>query len=86
MFEPVAPVRSAEATLIDGELACAVAKLVAALPVKLRDPLMLLSTGEWTYSEVSAALHVAEGTVKWRVMEARRQLKRKLQALGYQIR
>jgi RNA polymerase sigma-70 factor (ECF subfamily) len=85
-FDPVAEVRSAEATLMDGELARVVAKLVAALPVKFRDPLLLLSTGEWTYSEISSALNVAEGTVKWRVMEARRQLKRKLQALGYQVR
>jgi DNA-directed RNA polymerase specialized sigma24 family protein len=33
---------------------------------------------------MSAALGVPVGTLKWRVSEARRQLREKLRALGYQ--
>lgn len=85
-FDPVALSRSVEHALIDGELGRCVARLVAALPLKLRDPLLLMSTGEWTYTELSAALHVPEGTLKWRVSEARRRLKVRLAALGYEVR
>lgn len=85
-FDPVADSRSVENALVDTELARCVARLVAALPLKLRDPLLLMSTGEWTYTELSAALKVPEGTLKWRVSEARRQLKVKLVALGYEVR
>jgi DNA-directed RNA polymerase specialized sigma24 family protein len=51
----------------------------------LRDPLLLASTGEWTYDEMSRVLGAPAGTLKWRVNEARRQLKRRLNALGFEV-
>lgn len=60
----------------------AIARLVKALPPKLRDPLLLVGSGDYSYDEVAAMLAVPTGTVKWRVSEARRQLRVKLTRLG----
>lgn len=48
---------------------------IAALTPKLRDTLLLASSGEHSYEEIAAMLGVPVGTVKWRVAEARRILK-----------
>ncbi|MGH9313260.1 MAG: RNA polymerase sigma factor [Vicinamibacterales bacterium] len=58
-------------------------QLIAALPVKLRDPLLLAASGEHSYREMAAMLAIPVGTVKWRVSEARRIVREKLQRLGY---
>jgi RNA polymerase sigma-70 factor, ECF subfamily len=42
------------------------------LSPKLRDALLLASSGEYSYGEIAAMLGVPLGTVKWRVSEARR--------------
>jgi RNA polymerase sigma-70 factor (ECF subfamily) len=57
--------------------------LIRGLPRKLRDPLLLTASGNHSYEEAAAILGVPIGTAKWRVAEARRRLKAKLQALGY---
>jgi RNA polymerase sigma-70 factor (ECF subfamily) len=75
--------RSQEDTLVDDELQRNVTRLIGTLPKKLRDALLLAGTGEHTYEQISVMLGVPLGTVKWRVSEARRVLKRKLTALGY---
>jgi RNA polymerase sigma-70 factor (ECF subfamily) len=75
--------RSPEAILIDAELAGHVQRLVRALPARLRDPLLLSADGEQTYHEIAAVLGIPEGTLKWRVAEARRRLKDRLVRLGY---
>jgi RNA polymerase sigma factor (sigma-70 family) len=75
--------RTPEATLIDAELAGHVQRLVRALPARLRDPLLLCADGEQTYHEIAAVLGIPEGTLKWRVAEARRRLKDRLVRLGY---
>jgi RNA polymerase sigma-70 factor (ECF subfamily) len=72
-----------EASLESAELQRDVRKLVRSLPRKLRDALLLAGTGEHTYEEISLMLNAPVGTVKWRVAEARRVLKRKLSAMGY---
>jgi RNA polymerase sigma-70 factor (ECF subfamily) len=59
-------------------------RLVRALPGRLRDPLLLIGTGEYTYAEIARMLGAPEGTIKWRVAEARRLLKERLARLGYQ--
>lgn len=56
-------------------------QLIAALPRKLRDPLLLAAGGEHRYDEIAAMLGVPLGTVKWRVSEARRIVKAKLARL-----
>ena len=58
-------------------------RLIRTLPRKLRDALLLAGSGEHTYEEIGLMLGAPVGTVKWRVAEARRVLKRKLMALGY---
>jgi len=75
--------RSQEETFVDEELQRNVTRLIGTLPKKLRDALLLAGTGEHTYEEISRMLDAPLGTVKWRVSEARRVLKKKLSALGY---
>jgi len=53
-----------------------VRRAIAALSPKLRDTLLLASSGEHSYDEIATMLSVPIGTVKWRVAEARRILKK----------
>jgi RNA polymerase sigma-70 factor, ECF subfamily len=82
--EPVLPVRSVEDRLADEGLVRLVDALVRELPPKLRDPLMLVASGDCTYEEMAVVLGVPSGTLKWRVMDARRRLKEQLAARGYE--
>ena len=59
----------------------AVHRLIDALPEKLRQPLVMLATEELTAREIAAAMSVPEGTVRRRIMEARRILKEKMERL-----
>jgi RNA polymerase sigma-70 factor, ECF subfamily len=77
------PLRSQEDTLTDDELQENVKRLIRSLPRKLRDPLLLAGSGEHTYEQIASMLNAPVGTIKWRVAEARRVLKRKLSAMGY---
>ena len=78
--------KSAEAALLSGELSDALWRLIRTLPERLRDPLLLTASGQYTYEELSDVLDLPTGTIKWRVSEARRILREKLQRLGYPIR
>jgi RNA polymerase sigma-70 factor (ECF subfamily) len=75
--------RRQDVVLEGGELQAQIRKLIRTLPRKLRDALLLAGTGEHTYDEISGILGAPVGTVKWRVAEARRVLRRKLTASGY---
>jgi RNA polymerase sigma-70 factor (ECF subfamily) len=68
---------------IDRELKRHVASAIEALTPKLRDALLLAASGEYDYGEIARMLRVPVGTVKWRVSEARKQVKGRLQALGH---
>ena len=68
--------------LADAELRQIVADLVRTLPQKYREALMLAATGDYTFDEMGEALGVPAGTLKWRVSEAKRQLRDKLTRLG----
>ncbi|MGE3889739.1 MAG: RNA polymerase sigma factor, partial [Vicinamibacterales bacterium] len=81
--EAPAPGRGAEALAIDGEMARAAARIVHALPRRLRDPFLLAASGDHRYEEIAALLGVPVGTVKWRVSEARRVAREKLERLGW---
>lgn len=72
-----------DAAFESAELQRDIRRLIRTLPRKLRDALLLAGTGEHTYEEISRMLDAPVGTVKWRVAEARRVLKRKLAAMGY---
>ena len=72
--------RSQEEELSGIELQRRIRRLIAALPKKLRDALLLAGSGEYTYEQISEMLGCPLGTVKWRVSEARKLLKTKLTA------
>lgn len=72
---------SPEAAVMSRSAAMAARKLIAALPAKLRDPLLLAASGEYRYEEIAEMLGMPLGTVKWRVSEARRIVKSKLDRL-----
>jgi RNA polymerase sigma-70 factor, ECF subfamily len=82
-FVPAAPGRSPEGAAIDVELRRVVERLVRALPAKLRDPLLLIGSGDYSYDDVATMLGQPAGTIKWRVSEARRLLRVKLARLGF---
>jgi RNA polymerase sigma-70 factor (ECF subfamily) len=79
-----APAMPPDDTLAAARFAALLRQLVNALPSKLRDPLLLAAAGECTFEEMARMLAVPSGTLKWRVMEARRRLKRELAARGYE--
>ena len=65
------------------ELALAITQVVKALPRKLRDPFLLAASGDHRYEEIATMLGVPIGTVKWRISEARRMIRIKLDRLGH---
>jgi RNA polymerase sigma-70 factor (ECF subfamily) len=75
--------RSQEQAAIDQELHGHVRREISRLPPKLRDALLLTSAGDRSYSDIAGMLGIPLGTLKWRVSEARRQLKVRLARLGY---
>jgi RNA polymerase sigma factor (sigma-70 family) len=77
------PARTQEERLVEGELQRVLKQLIGALPRKLRDAILLAGSGDYSYEQIGAMLNIPVGTVKWRVSEARRVLKRKLGAMGY---
>jgi RNA polymerase sigma-70 factor, ECF subfamily len=82
-IEFVAAAPSPDAQLISRELAAAIAQVVRALPRKLRDPFLLAMSGDHRYEEIALMLGIPIGTVKWRISEARRVIRMKLERLGH---
>ncbi len=83
-LETVADTRpGAHAVLLAEDLRQQLRRLIRTLPAKLRDPLLLIASGNYSYEEAAAILRVPAGTAKWRVSEARRVLREKLRSLGY---
>lgn len=66
-----------------GEVKAHAVRAIAALTPKLRDALVLAHSGEYDYGEIASMLKIPIGTVKWRVAEARRQVRLRLAAVGY---
>jgi RNA polymerase sigma-70 factor (ECF subfamily) len=56
---------------------------IRALSPKLRDALLLAQSGEYSYEEIGAMLEAPTGTIKWRVSEARKMIKKQLRERGY---
>jgi RNA polymerase sigma-70 factor (ECF subfamily) len=75
--------RSPEEHLASAELERTIRRLIATLPRKLRDALLLSGSDEYSYDQIGAILGIPVGTVKWRVSEARRLLKQKLASTGH---
>lgn len=75
--------QSQEDELLTSDLQRRLRPLIATLPKKLRDALLLAGSGDHTYDEIGTLLKIPTGTVKWRVSEARKVLKQKMTAMGY---
>jgi RNA polymerase sigma-70 factor, ECF subfamily len=75
--------RSQEEAIAAGDLERTLKQLIGALPRKLRDAILLAGSGDYSYEQIGSMLNIPVGTLKWRVSEARRVLKRKLAAKGY---
>jgi len=56
---------------------------IRALSPKLRDALLLAQAGDYSYDEIGAMLRVPTGTIKWRVSEARRVIRKRLEERGH---
>jgi RNA polymerase sigma-70 factor (ECF subfamily) len=74
----ISPAPSAERRVLDAERFAVVRREIGKLPSKLRDALLLTAAGDLTQEEIAATLEIPAATFRCRVMEARRQLKRKL--------
>ena len=72
-----------DAQLISRELQLAITQVVRGLPRKLRDPFLLAASGDHRYEEIATLLGTPIGTVKWRISEARRLIRIKLDRLGH---
>lgn len=75
--------RTQEDVVMTSDLQRRLRPLIAGLPKKLRDALLLAGSGDHSYEEISQMLGIPLGTLKWRVSEARKVLKRKMAAMGY---
>jgi RNA polymerase sigma-70 factor (ECF subfamily) len=72
-----------DAMLMSRELETAIGQVIRALPKKLRDPFLLAASGDHRYEEIALLLGIPLGTVKWRIAEARRMIRAKLERLGH---
>ena len=85
LFERASTDPSPDAHLLGRELERTITQVVKSLPRRLRDPFLLAASGDHQYNEIAALLSVPEGTVKWRISEARRLIRSKLVRLGYGV-
>jgi RNA polymerase sigma-70 factor (ECF subfamily) len=74
---------SPEETVADNQLRRDVLVAIRGLSPKLRDALLLAQAGTYSYDEIGAMLRVPTGTVKWRVSEARKMIRKRLDQRGY---
>ena len=67
------------------QLRRAIRTAIRALPAKLRDTLLLAQSGDHTYEDISAMVGAPVGTIKWRVSEARKVIRKRLRELGHDV-
>lgn len=72
-----------EEAIADNQLRRSIHEAIRRLSPKLRDALLLAQSGEHSYEEIGAMLKVPTGTVKWRVFEARKVIRKQLRERGY---
>ena len=78
-----APDPTPEQAAAQDQLRRAVRQAIRTLSPKLRDALLLAQAGEYSYQDIGAMLRAPIGTIKWRVSEARRIIRKHLQERGY---
>ena len=69
------PAADPERAAVARDLSVRVGTAINGLSPKLRDTLLLASSGEFSYEQISQMLSAPVGTIKWRVAEARRLIK-----------
>jgi RNA polymerase sigma-70 factor (ECF subfamily) len=74
---------SPEEAAMNDQLRRGIRGAIRALSPTLRDALLLAQAGDYTYDEIGAMLGAPLGTIKWRVSEARRVIRKHLQQHGY---
>jgi RNA polymerase sigma-70 factor, ECF subfamily len=74
---------SPEQAAEQAQLRRGIREAIRALSPKLRDALLLAQAGDYSYDEIGAMLGVPTGTIKWRVSEARRVIRKRLEERGY---
>ena len=79
------PVGTPEDLAAHAQLRDGIRDAIRNLPAKLRDPLLLAASGEYSYDEIGAMLKAKTGTIKWRVFEARRLVKESLGGAPAQV-
>jgi RNA polymerase sigma-70 factor, ECF subfamily len=72
-----------EQAVADAQLQRAIGAAIRRLPPALRDALLLAQSGDHSYEEIGAMLRAPVGTIKWRVSEARRRVRRALHDRGF---
>ena len=72
-----------EQLVADEQLRSDIEHGIRALSPKLRDALLLAQSGDYSYEEIATMLKAPLGTIKWRVSEARRMVKKFLGDRGY---
>lgn len=82
-LEHAAPDAPPDEILMSRQLELAIAQVIKGLPRRLRDPFLLAASGDHRYEEIATMLAIPIGTVKWRISEARRLTRMKLERLGY---
>ena len=80
--DPIDPGPDAEAGAKNSLDAALIEKLLAALPILYREPLLLRYKEDMDLAEIAQVLGLPEGTVKVRLFRARDMLKKKLEAVG----
>jgi len=84
-LEHATPDASPDEILMSRQLEAAIAQVIKGLPRRLRDPFLLAASGDHRYEEIATMLAVPIGTVKWRIAEARRMTRVKLERLGHGV-
>jgi len=74
------PEIATDVRMLGTEASAAIGKLIAALPEKLRQPLILSALDEMSPREIAGALGISEAAVRSRIFRARQILKEKLAA------
>jgi RNA polymerase sigma-70 factor (ECF subfamily) len=74
---------SPERATEQAQLRRGIREAIRALSPKLRDALLLAQAGDYSYDEIGAMLRVPTGTIKWRVSEARRVIRKRLEERGH---
>lgn len=77
---------SPERSVMDLDEHAVLHALIDRLPAELRDPLLLSAVEELNSREIGEAMHLPEGTVRTRLMRARRQLREQYDELQHNRR